>query len=793
MHHYHDDLNQAVTLTFDPELKIGNCHCWQLLRRHDVLSKLNRESGTTNTFSSSSSSYTIQDSDDLINNDGVVLVAMAPDGTPLITPTTSATVEEQKEKSLHHRHQHSNNIEDTKQNKNDKKIKYLYAAPSLENADAVLKNPVKKDTVTLVPFYFDDDDEDDQDNNQQHNDDSRSANSSFLFTWKISRFPGGGIAFSTTMKDVRDFFARRNKILLSSQQEQQLQNDDTLHYYLTDEARLLSDTHTDGNPVGFGMNLAYPPVVDVTSLLMIGNRNKNNHHKVEAIEKTKRFLIDAAVDCGFFFCVIQYDDGESQPFLIASGNGEEIASGNTNHRIILASHAHCASERLMQTIRRMFGRSVSAKQVMMMEAANETIQQDHDQQPRQNNYSTSISSSHDLNPWSCIVPLDAKMTKVTLKSTTGEVKTSFNPPISVRIELPRWMTVTNNDDDDSKENENQNESERRDLAFDSSQPRLMMNHYQDDLETHFRFGEKLAARIVGILMKGVDSSMTQWPTEEMIRADPKTFKSIEVTKIVHVFREDEEEEENEGKVAQDDDDRNNVKYSIPRVAPHQFYSLFRSVCYPPSTRRRHDRKLMNIKEAQQHQKEEENEDETDDQVEYVYEEIEEEEEKKCGAAQTSSSSSSSSHKSSDTDDSEGKGLYEHTDKTWITLLTACPSLHGLEVVDCDGSTFTECCVPKFQSLSPSSSSQPLQRKKIFTFVCNIGDALQMVSKGKYISRTHRARNPNREEENQREKTADFVAAGCSEACRVSLPLFVEPTPHRWPVPFLVEETESRVL
>ena len=99
-------------------------------------------------------------------------------------------------------------------------------------------------------------------------------------------------------------------------------------------------------------------------------------------------------------------------------------------------------------------------------------------------------------------------------------------------------------------------------------------------------------------------------------------------------------------------------------------------------------------------------------------------------------------------------LDPHSDKTWITLLAAS-DIDGLEMVDCDGATFTPVNVPK-GVLGKESAECPI--------LVNVGDALQIQSRHEFISRMHRARN----------KSSD------PSQPRVSLPLFVEPRPDRWP-------------
>jgi len=96
-------------------------------------------------------------------------------------------------------------------------------------------------------------------------------------------------------------------------------------------------------------------------------------------------------------------------------------------------------------------------------------------------------------------------------------------------------------------------------------------------------------------------------------------------------------------------------------------------------------------------------------------------------------------------------LEEHSDKTYVTLLTAT-SMSGLEIHDFNGQW-----VPLAESLCPEEEC----------YLVNIGDALQMATHGEYVSRVHRAR---------------YVADG--SARRVSLPLFVEPT--AWPEPYVVQ-------
>ena len=93
--------------------------------------------------------------------------------------------------------------------------------------------------------------------------------------------------------------------------------------------------------------------------------------------------------------------------------------------------------------------------------------------------------------------------------------------------------------------------------------------------------------------------------------------------------------------------------------------------------------------------------------------------------------------------SAGEYLTTHTDKSWITVLKAS-FLSGLQFLDADGDSYFDVHdVPD-------------------SLLVNIGDALETLSNGQFVSRPHRAANSNRQQ------------------CRTSIPLFLEPKT-TWPV------------
>ena len=102
-----------------------------------------------------------------------------------------------------------------------------------------------------------------------------------------------------------------------------------------------------------------------------------------------------------------------------------------------------------------------------------------------------------------------------------------------------------------------------------------------------------------------------------------------------------------------------------------------------------------------------------------------------------------------------KSLEEHTDKTWITILAAS-TLEGLEFINDDGSKSTVRSVDDFGADTTKLKNPP-------RLLVNIGDAMQTYTGGAFVSRQHRARN---------------ITSTCP---RVSLPLFVEPAPGKWPM------------
>lgn len=772
-HHHH---HQAVTVTFDPPLDIDGCHCWQLLRDHHTKDcQQHHHQEQQDSKNNNIKLYSATDSERLAHEDGFILVAMNPDG------------------SLFRKDKQANDNENATQN-------YYFAAPSKTIPD-LLSKPITKGAITLAQYCSY----------------SSSSHKNNAFKFQVERYPGGGIAFKTTLGKVAQWMnSEKNNnnndaSTITTTVGSENKNDNTIPHFLTDEGRLLTAKVTQGQPAGFIMNLAYPPVVDVTCLLdhyqnnKIEKQNKNKNMTiasslVDEINLTKKFLVDAAVDCGFFFASIRYD-AKQQGKQEEAENSVGFRSSIKSNTFLSAQEAHEANLRLMEMIRMLFGRSVSTKKR---------------QQQLEN---VSVSSSN-------IVPLDAQMTKVTLKSTTGQVKTSFNPPVSVNIELPQWMRGTSSSVSDNLQDccsdeyfrygfvpshffEDDSKKDNSKKTLDSATTRM------NDISTHFHFGEELAARMVGILLQAAlyhhQSNETSTlpriyppPTEKQMNS--KVLGDIEDTKISFVG--DDEEDNNSERLHQ----------LIPRIDPAQFYTLFRAVCYPPSTKR-HDRKKQKLQQNTVNEKSVQTSSSKktiivskksqpiyDAEDDCYYEEVEEEEQEIDDTDEDEEAEQQSSHKSDDTDDSQGKGLYEHTDKTWITLLTACPSLHGLEVVDCDGSTFTECCVPKFCENAQKNGNNS-DEKKIFSFICNIGDALQMASKGKFVSRTHRARNPNLSDDNNRGDTGSDENNNkkdekdetkeeqdnrhekfcCCRSCRISLPLFVEPSPYRWPVPYIVGE------
>jgi isopenicillin N synthase-like dioxygenase len=94
-------------------------------------------------------------------------------------------------------------------------------------------------------------------------------------------------------------------------------------------------------------------------------------------------------------------------------------------------------------------------------------------------------------------------------------------------------------------------------------------------------------------------------------------------------------------------------------------------------------------------------------------------------------------------------LEPHRDKSWLTVLSCSPTCDGLEFVDVDGVSYY-----KVPPGPPEWGEHPL--------IINVGDALQDFSRGKCLSRLHRARNLS------------------TTTSRVSLPLFLEPHPDYWP-------------
>ena len=59
-----------------------------------------------------------------------------------------------------------------------------------------------------------------------------------------------------------------------------------------------------------------------------------------------------------------------------------------------------------------------------------------------------------------------------------------------------------------------------------------------------------------------------------------------------------------------------------------------------------------------------------------------------------------------------------------------PALDGLQVVDCDGSTFTPVVVPRWRAEDENDNGAATKSSSdnVFCYICNIGDALQMVSR-----------------------------------------------------------------
>ena len=446
------------------------------------------------------------------------------------------------------------------------------------------------------------------------------------FLWNVARFAEGGVAFHTTLSSAAQWLAARGAACSCPA-------DGTSLHYLTDDARLLSERRTNGQLAGYSMSLAYPPVLDIGAALQEHEASDDN--SVSAAALLRRALVDAAIDCGFFIAVA------------TCGERTREAAGRVT--------------RILRAVQHRFGSNLRRRPTLVAGATQEP-----DSVVGNDVFSPNAIRGGEL---------DRKLTKLTLRSSTGLVKVNFNPIEYGVVKLPPWI---------------HGDLTRLDVAqhIRSRHPELAVAddvaattpNIEQDVVAHFDVAEGIACRLIGALLAGIDSDSSAVSVSECPTTTTRTSAS-----------------------------------ALPTVPRHEVYSLLRAVCYPPT---QHD----------------------------------------SGASSASTA-----------ENGDHKALYEHTDKTWVTMLIAHPGFDGLQMIDVDGTSFVDVRLP----------SRLGQLHDAITFVCNVGDALQIVSGGAYVSRLHRARNTLVEPGASRGTTEPAERCPC-QACRVSLPLFVEPTPERWP-------------
>ena len=525
----------------------------------------------------------------------------------------------------------------------------------LAPAKIARSNPLAKDALELRPFrkiHYSP-----TERNQVA---TAEAVTDLPFFWDVERFEGGGIAFSTTLLQHTPHSESDQRGVQGSK------------HYVTDDARLCSTIHTGGNPIGFTMKLAFPPVVDVTTLCDVcegANSSEENEGSLSAaITEVINALHYAATDCGFFFVILRSSDVCSFPPL----NRESADASDRTQPVTKAAEILSSSSRYALSPQSLLKRGHRA-------------------------YSRSEKQ------W---------LQKVTLATTSGEVKSMVGSTAQWGpVKLPNWLLLHDSDGEETNHSRYHNaccddpEKERKSTEMVDSLSALSSQYLTGAME--------VASRITGALQSTCTAS-------HPLRYQPTPQADL--------------------------------------------FGLLRLICYPPGT---------------------------------------------VGDGNTNSRSSITTAETGNVSPDAvynrpgnavvhegqlGTVLAPHTDKTWITLLAASPSLDGLDVIDCDGVTFTPVRTPAWVTRL-DLDSKPDARGVVW--LCNIGDAFQMASHGKYLSREHRARNiisapslstrPSDERRQQQEPSHECFSG------RVSLPLFVEPRADLWPMPYAADAVKVQIL